>query len=129
MKNQWKLIVSILILIVVVIFALQNTNPVQVDIFYVKFAIPLVLVILLSLLIGVIVGLIGSFSAISKYRRELTSTQRELTQIKESHLRDLSDKDGEISRLQEKVKGLELKQNNTANIEIEPPTLAEERDV
>lgn len=119
MKNQWKLVVSIIILILVVIFALQNTNAVVVDVFFAKYSVPLVLVILLSLLLGVIVGLVASFSAISVYRKEKGLAQKELNQFKETQLLSVSAKDEELTRLRAQVKELQQQQKNTMNVELE----------
>lgn len=117
MKNQWKLLLSILILIVVVIFALQNTNVVGIDLFFAKFQVPLVLIILLSLLLGVIVGLIASFSAISGHKKDKATALKELNSVKEVNLRDAIEKDKEISHLRNQIKELKNKNNNTLNVE------------
>ena len=117
MKNQWKLIVSIIILIFVVIFALQNTSTVPIDLFFAKFTVPLVLVILLSLLVGVIVGLITSFSAISGQKKSKNATVKELNSIKETNLRELAAKDKEISHLRSQINDLKVKNNNTLQVE------------
>ena len=117
MKNQWKLIVSIIILIFVVIFALQNTSTVPIDLFFAKFTVPLVLVILLSLLVGVIVGLITSFSAISGQQKSKNATVKELNSLKETNLRELAAKDKEISHLRSQINDLKVKNNNTLQVE------------
>ncbi|MBK0347225.1 LapA family protein [Aerococcaceae bacterium zg-ZJ1578] len=119
MKGQWKLIVSLIILILVVVFALQNTGSVQVDFFFAKYQIPLVLVILFSLLIGVIVGLIASFSSITIHIREKKEIQKELSALKESQLRELSDKDNEITHLRTQVRELKQVKKNTVNVSQE----------
>lgn len=116
MKNQWKLIVSLIILILVVIFALQNTNIVPIDLFFAKYNIPLVLVILLSLLLGVIVGLIASFSAISIYKKEKFTAQKELNLLKEANLREIAEKDKEITHLRTQFKDLKDQKQNTLNV-------------
>lgn len=123
MRNQWKLIVSILILIIVVMFAIQNTASVVVDFIFAKYNVPLVLVILLSLLIGVIVGLIGSYSAISSLRKERNRTTKELNQVKEAKLREVSDKDHEITNLRGQISDLKAKNQNTLRVdEVDLPT-------
>ncbi|MBF6625915.1 DUF1049 domain-containing protein [Aerococcaceae bacterium zg-BR9] len=119
MKGQWKLIVSLIILIVVVAFALQNTGVTPVNFFFAEYRIPLVLVILFSLLIGVIVGLIASFSTISSHSREKKVVQKELSALKESHLRELADKDSEITHLRTQVRELKQVKKNTVNVSQE----------
>lgn len=117
MKNQGKLIFSIIIIILVVIFALQNTNVVAIDLFFAKYEVPLVLVILLSLLLGVIVGLIGSYSAIVIQKKEKLSAVKELNLLKETNLIELADKSKEILHLRNQVKELKEKNNNTMTLE------------
>lgn len=117
MKNQWKLIVSIIILILVVIFALQNTSSVPIDLFFAKYSVPLVLVILLSLLLGVIVGLIASFSAIASQKKEKNAAIKELNAAKETNLREVAAKDKEISHLRSQINDLKVKNNNTLKVE------------
>lgn len=121
MKNQWKLIASIIILIGVVIFALQNTNMVKVDLFFVKYDVQLVVVMLLCLLLGVIIGLVGSISTISLSKKEKTQLTKEINALKENNLRDLADKDNELARLRNQINELTLVNNNTATV-TEPVT-------
>lgn len=121
MKNQWKLILSIIILIIVVMFAIQNTASVSVNFIVAEFSVPLVLVILLSLLMGVIVGLVGSYSAISTLRKERNTLNKEVAQVKETKLRDVSDKEMEITNLRSQIKELKAKNQNTLRVdELEP---------
>lgn len=70
MKEQWKVIAIIMLLILVVVFALQNTNVVGIDFFFTQFEVSLVLVVLFSILVGVIIGMIASMSAIQSNRKK-----------------------------------------------------------
>ena len=116
MKNQWRLVASIIILIGVVIFALQNTNLVKVDLFFAKYEVQLVVVMLLCLLLGVIIGLVGSISSISSNRKEKARLAKEINVLKEAHLREISDKDNEVSRLRNQINELKLVSNNTLTV-------------
>ncbi|MDO4432163.1 MAG: LapA family protein [Aerococcaceae bacterium] len=82
MKQQWKLIVSLVLIICVVLFALQNTNPVQVDFFLMKQQVPLILVILASLLLGVVAGLITSLTSFHTHRKTVKKLESELQSLK-----------------------------------------------
>ena len=103
MKEQWKVISMITALILVVVFALQNTSNVKVDLFIVAFQVPLVLVILFSLLIGVIVGLLTSMAAIQSNRKDNSSLIKELDQIKVKHQEELLEKEDQIRMLNEEL--------------------------
>ena len=83
MKNQAKLIFSILVLIIITVFAIQNTNNVQLDLIFVEFQTPLVLIILFSLLIGVIVGMIGTAVNNSSKRQEIKDLTKQVDKEKE----------------------------------------------
>lgn len=103
MKEQWKVITMIIALILVVVFALQNTRAVLVDLFVVNFQVPLVLVILFSLLVGVIVGLLTSMAAIQSNRKDNTSLNKELDSLKRTHQENLNEKDAQIRQLREEI--------------------------
>lgn len=103
MKEQWKVITMIIALILVVVFALQNTSNVAVDLVLVKFQVPLVLVILFSLLVGVIVGLITSMGAIQSSRKDKSSLNKELDKIKLGHQEDLNEKESVIRQLRDEI--------------------------
>lgn len=103
MKEQWKVITTIIVLILVVVFALQNTAGVTVDLFFVNFQVPLVLVILFSLLVGVIIGLMTSMAAIRANHKDNSSLTKELDKIKLSHQEALNEKEGLIRQLRQEI--------------------------
>ncbi len=62
MKNQWTLIVGILLALIIAIFAVINVDPVTVNYLFGKSEWPLVLVILGSFLMGALmVAFVGVF--------------------------------------------------------------------
>ncbi|MCW6680722.1 lipopolysaccharide assembly protein LapA domain-containing protein [Aerococcaceae bacterium NML130460] len=83
MKQQWKLMVSLVLVILIVIFSLSNTQPVNIDFFFTKSQVPLVLVILVSLLLGVTLGMIASLTTIGSSRRKIKQLDNELTKAQE----------------------------------------------
>ncbi|MCW6661835.1 lipopolysaccharide assembly protein LapA domain-containing protein [Aerococcaceae bacterium NML201209] len=83
MKQQWKLMVSLVLVILIVIFSLSNTQPVNIDFFFTKSQVPLVLVILVSLLLGVMLGMIASLTTIGSSRRKIKQLENELTKAQE----------------------------------------------
>ena len=91
MKQQWRLIVSLLIVILVVVFALKNTQSVLLDFVFTRVQIPLVLVILVCLLLGVIAGLVTSLSTIGTSRKRVKSLENQLeTTISENQSKEQS---------------------------------------
>nr|WP_252894951.1 lipopolysaccharide assembly protein LapA domain-containing protein [Liquorilactobacillus satsumensis] len=52
MKNQWRMILALVLALIVIIFALLNTQDVAVNFIFGKFSLPLVLLLVISLLVG-----------------------------------------------------------------------------
>lgn len=94
MKKQSTMIVSIILLIVFVIFALLNTTTVEVNLLFSRIKAPLVLLILVCMLIGALIIYLFSFSNHLKVQREIKELQKQ------------SGKQ-EIAKLKRKVKQLQ----------------------
>lgn len=101
MKEQWKVILLIVALIFVVVFALQNTSNVAIDLLITSFQVPLVLVILFSLLIGVIIGLLSSMAAIQANRKDNNKLKKEMETLKADHRGEINEKNDKIRQLHE----------------------------
>ncbi len=113
MKNQAKLIFGIIILIVITVFAIQNTNSVELDLIFTHFDIPLVLIILFSVLLGVIVGMIGAATNTSAKSREIKRLNRQVEKEKDLRKQELIDKDAKIADLRSQLSDKDLKERNT----------------
>ncbi|WP_028125275.1 LapA family protein [Eremococcus coleocola] len=113
MKQQFKVILGVIFLILFVIVALQNVNPVSVDLFVAKYQVPLILLILLSALLGMIVGLLVTISSNSRQRKEVKRLNNEIKSLKDQHTQDIIKKDDQISDLKAKVSDLKDKNKNT----------------
>lgn len=107
MKEHWKLIFSLILLILVVIFALQNTATVTISLFIYSIEVPIVLVMLLSLLLGVIVGLIASVSTMKSNKHKHVTKEKELKQTIESKDAALQQKDKELADLRAQLVSVE----------------------
>lgn len=75
MKKQSTTIASIVILIIIAIFALLNTATVVVNLFGAQVKMPLVLLIFICLLIGAIIIYLLSFSNHLKTNKQLKELQ------------------------------------------------------
>lgn len=91
MKNQWRIIITILLVIVVAIFAILNVESVPVSFGFTTVHWPLILLLLVSILIGAILMIL--FSTITSFRHnraykalEKTSQQR-ITALDEDNQR------------------------------------------
>ena len=119
MKEQWKVIAIIMLLILVVVFALQNTNVVGIDFFFTQFEVSLVLVVLFSILVGVIIGMIASMSAIQSNRKKNKELEKQLSKEKHNHSNTAIEKDATIAELRSKVEEKERVSRNTISVETE----------
>ncbi|MGX7092617.1 LapA family protein [Hutsoniella sourekii] len=116
MKGQWKVVLAILVLILVVTFAIQNTATAEVDFIFYQTQVPLVLVILFSVLVGAIVGLIGSMTAITRNNKKNKELQKEVNRLKDERNTLTLSKDKTIADLKAQIKDIESKQHNTTII-------------
>lgn len=98
MKKQSTTIISIILLIIIAIFAVANTAPVEVNLLFTKFRSPLVLLIFICLLIGALIIYLFSFSSHLKQDKEL------------KQLRTSKSDPQQVAKLQNQVKDL-LKEN------------------
>lgn len=119
MKEQWKVIAIIILLILVVVFALQNTNVVGIDFFFTQFEVSLVLVVLFSILVGVIIGMIASMSAIQSNRKKNKELEKQLSKEKHNHSNTAIEKDATIAELRSKIEEQERVSRNTISVEAE----------
>ncbi|GEL13083.1 hypothetical protein FC15_GL000040 [Lapidilactobacillus concavus DSM 17758] len=82
MKNQGRFILGLLLALVVVIFAVLNVESVSINFGFAKVAMPLVLILLLSLVIGALIAFLlatGSNLSLKKQNKRLNL---EVTQLK-----------------------------------------------
>lgn len=100
MKKQSTMIVSIILLIVFVIFALLNTATVEVNLLFSRVKTPLVLLILVCLLIGALIIYLFSFSNHIKVNKEIKELQKqpdkqEITRLKKE-IKQLQDENRQL---------------------------------
>lgn len=116
MKKQSTTIISIILLIIIAIFAVANTAPVEVNLLFTKFRSPLVLLIFICLLIGALIIYLFSFSSHLKQDKEL------------KQLRTSKSNPQQVVKLQNQVKDL-LKENATlkeANAQLQKAATKQE---
>ncbi|MFC6296074.1 lipopolysaccharide assembly LapA domain-containing protein [Lactiplantibacillus daoliensis] len=65
MKNQWRLVSALVIVLVIVVFAILNVDPVEVNFGFAKVQWPLILVIVITLILGVAIAvLMATFNSV-----------------------------------------------------------------
>lgn len=78
MKNQWRLVAGIILIIIIVLFAVFNVDPVPVNFGFVVFDGPLIIVILVSLLMGSLITLLVATGSATKKNKELKRLRAEV---------------------------------------------------
>lgn len=84
MKIQWSLILALIFALITAIFAVMNVNTVDINLFFGKVSLPLILLILGCTLLGGII--VGSFGLYRGYRlqKEVKMLQAQLAHIQEA---------------------------------------------
>ncbi len=79
MKRLLRLIVLLVILVIGIAFAGKNATSVPVHYFFGELSLPLAVIMLLSIVLGVILGIFASLYLIISTRRELSQVKRSAT--------------------------------------------------
>lgn len=83
MKRQWNIVLLIALILVVVIFSVLNVDPVAINFGFDFIQVPLAIVIIATLLIGVLIAVILSTSAILKNKSEQKKLNRRYSELEE----------------------------------------------
>ena len=78
MKNQWRLVASIILIIIIVLFAVFNVDSVPVNFGFVVLDGPLIIVILVSLLMGSLITLLVATGSATKKNKEFKQMRAEV---------------------------------------------------
>lgn len=105
MKKQSTTIISIVLLILIVIFALLNTESVTVNLLATQVKVPLVLLIFICLLIGALIIYLFSLSNTYKLKKELKDLQSSSKAI-QNYRQQITKLKQEKQQLQTKVTSL-----------------------
>lgn len=81
MKKQWSIVLLIALILVVVIFSVLNVDPVAINFGFDTFAVPLVIVIIATLLIGVLIAAVFSTSILLKNKSEQKKLNRQIDDL------------------------------------------------
>jgi lipopolysaccharide assembly protein A len=76
-------VLRLVVFVAVLMFALKNTNPVQVNFYndYIMHDVPLIVVMLVTFVVGAIFGLLLTVPATMRRRREALRLRRELDRV------------------------------------------------
>lgn len=123
MKKQWSTVLMIFLVFIVVIFAVLNVDPVNINFGFTVLEVPLVIVIIGTLLIGVLIAVTWSTTIIMKERSKLKKVNQKLANIhteqtlkeqklNEEHLEVRTKLQDNINELQQEKKELNRRMSN-----------------
>lgn len=103
MKNQWRVVISILLVIIVAVFALLNRGSVPVSFGFATVRWPLILLLLVSILIGAVLMIL--FSTISSVQKK-----RAYKDLEQSTTDQISKLQAENAQLNKRIQNSQSKQ-------------------
>ncbi|BBM18209.1 MULTISPECIES: LapA family protein [Enterococcus] len=101
MKKQWKVFLGFLLVLLIVIFALSNSQEVPVNFLIKKIYLSLVLVIIGSALIGALVVLLTSGATLFQQRKEIKQLKETIQSFETNNEQKLAEEKATFQREQE----------------------------
>lgn len=101
MKKQWKVFLGFILVLVIVIFALSNSQEVPVNFLIKKIYLSLVLVIIGSALIGALVVLLTSGATFFQQRKEIKQLKESIQSYEANNEQKLAEEKADFQREQE----------------------------
>nr|WP_256212129.1 lipopolysaccharide assembly protein LapA domain-containing protein [Trichococcus palustris] len=133
MKNQWRLVASIILILIITLFAVFNVDTVPVNFGFTSVKGPLIIVILLSLLMGSLITLLVATGSASKKNKEFkqmraeieskgSDIQRAVDEVKANHQKQVEELQNQLLEKDGKIKSLEeeLIKRYTAGTPVQP---------
>lgn len=78
MKNQWRVFIGLLLVLIIVIFAVLNNQTVPVSFGFAKISGPLILIILGSAIVGALIGLLTSTTTMWKQKKQVNELKKDI---------------------------------------------------
>ncbi|MGX7351499.1 hypothetical protein RU97_GL000917 [Enterococcus canis] len=82
MKNQWRVIVGFILVIVVVLFAIFNNQQVPVSFGFTEIQGPLILIIIGSALIGALIAILTASTSLFRQKKTIKEQEKEIASFK-----------------------------------------------
>ncbi|MFC4771476.1 LapA family protein [Enterococcus hermanniensis] len=101
MRKQWKVFLGFILVLVIVIFALSNSQEIPVNFLVKKVYLSLVLVIIGSALIGAVVVFLTSGATLFQQRKEIKELKTTLQEYEVNNEQKLADEKAKFQREQE----------------------------
>lgn len=128
MKKQWKVFLGFILVLLIVIFALSNSQEVPVNFLIKKFYLSLVLVIIGSALIGALVVMLTSGATLFQQRKEIKQLKKTIQSYETNNEQKLAEEKAAFQRKQENEIAV-LKANYESLLKEKDQALAEIENV
>lgn len=109
MKNQWRIILGLVLTLLIVIFAVMNNMSVPINFGISKWSAPLVIIIIGSAFIGAIVIALVTTTTIWQQKKQIAELNKQLNQLKSDIDKQVESRKQELEReYNNKVAALQL---------------------
>lgn len=98
MKNQWRIVLGLILTLLIVIFAVLNNLPVAINFAFTKVTIPLIVVIIGSAFIGAIIVSLVSTGTMWQQKREIKKLNQQIAETQASNDAVLAEKKAALDR-------------------------------
>lgn len=127
MKKQWKVFLGFILVLLIVIFALSNSQEVPVNFLIKKFYLSLVLVIIGSALIGALVVMLTSGATLFQQRKKIKQLKETIQSYETNNEQKLAEEKAAFQRKQENEIAV-LKANYESLLKEKDQALAEKEN-
>ncbi|GEN91877.1 LapA family protein [Tetragenococcus koreensis] len=116
MKNQWRIILGLVLTLLIVLFAVMNNMDVPINFGFSQLSAPLVIIIIGSAFLGAVVIALVATSTIWQQRKEIKKLNKQLGELEQSLDQKVADKRQELERqYNNKLAALETDNQLTEN--------------
>ncbi|GAA3008842.1 LapA family protein [Tetragenococcus solitarius] len=98
MKNQWRIILGLVLTLLIVLFAVMNNMDVPINFGFSQLTAPLVIIIIGSAFLGAIVIALVATSTIWQQRKKIKKLKKQLGELEQSLDQKVADKRQELER-------------------------------
>lgn len=126
MKNQWRVVIGLILVLIVVIFAVLNNQTVPVNFGFAKISGPLILIILGSAIVGALIGLLTSTTTMWKQKKQVKELKKDIELYKNDADKLAQEEVEKVKRVYEnQLAELQAKYDTAAPTPITPVSDAE----
>lgn len=98
MKNQWRIILGLVLTLLIVLFAVMNNMDVPINFGFSQLSAPLVIIIIGSAFLGAIIIALVATSTIWQQKKEIKRLKKQLGELEQSIDQKVADKREELER-------------------------------